>query len=281
MESIQELRKICQVTRSTIWKDFLNKFYYFVSIYFTWLLIKLKLSANNVTILSGICAILGGCLIATDNKSFIFLGLILFHIFAILDMCDGEVARYNKSSHINGQFLDWFMHFIYSIGFMGGLSFYVIYNFSGTLFIIISLIAFIIPLFDKIITSASWTAIIWTKLRRHNNPDKLVYIKKDPVLNNETNTLYKLISFFLYHLFSDHWAKLSLLCLSIIDLFLHILNIEFIDYRLIIVFYIGLIGPVYIFRRLQNILDHNNLSKAYNRIFVDNKEPKFPDDDFV
>ena len=288
METISELRLICQNSRTGVkddelglWKDFLNKFYYFISIYFTWILIRLRFTANGVTILSGIIAIIGGYLISLDNRILILLGFILFHIFAILDMCDGEVARYNKSSSINGQFLDWFMHFIYSFGFVGGLSLYVILKVDSVALIIIALISLAVSLFDKVITSATWTAIIWTKLRRFNNPNKLNFDEKKEYTLYSVNKIYKLVRFLFYHLFSDHWAKLSLLILSMIDLFIYLFAFNFIDYRFLAVLYLGLCGPIYIFRRVKNIIANNSLSKAYNRVFIYNEKPKFPDDDFV
>ena len=288
METISELRLICQNSRTGtkdnelgLWKDFLNKFYYFISIYFTWILIRLRFTANGVTILSGVIAIIGGYLISIDNRMLIIMGFILFHIFAILDMCDGEVARYNKSSSINGQFLDWFMHFIYSFGFMGGLSLYVILKVDSAALIIIALISLAVSLFDKIITSATWTAIIWTKLRRFNNPNKLNFDEKKKSTSHSINKINKLVRFLFYHLFSDHWAKLSLLILSMIDLFLYLFSFNFIDYRFLAVLYLGLCGPIYIFIRVKNIIAYNNLSKAYNRVFIYNEKPKFPDDDFV
>ena len=288
METISELRLICQNSRTGtkdnelgLWKDFLNKFYYFISIYFTWILIRLRFTANGVTILSGVIAIIGGYLISIDNRMLIIMGFILFHIFAILDMCDGEVARYNKSSSINGQFLDWFMHFIYSFGFMGGLSLYVILKVDSAALIIIALISLAVSLFDKIITSATWTAIIWTKLRRFNNPNKLNFDEKKKYTSHSINKINKLVRFLFYHLFSDHWAKLSLLILSMIDLFLYLFSFNFIDYRFLAVLYLGLCGPIYIFIRVKNIIAYNNLSKAYNRVFIYNEKPKFPDDDFV
>ena len=112
MESIKELREICQSTRPSIFNDPLSKFYYQVSIYFTWLCIVLRMSANQVTILSGAIAILGGLLIASESIFITLIGAMCFHLFAILDMSDGEVARYRGEGGVEGHYLDWFMHFI-------------------------------------------------------------------------------------------------------------------------------------------------------------------------
>ena len=112
MESIPELRQICQSTRPSIFKDFLSKWYYKVAIYFTWICLKCRMSANQVTVLSGAVAMLGGVLLASSNSFLMFCGVICFHLFAILDMSDGEVARYRQQGGVAGHYLDWYMHFI-------------------------------------------------------------------------------------------------------------------------------------------------------------------------
>ena len=83
MKSIKELRQICQSTRPTIWSDFQNKFYYKVSIYFSYILIYLGLSANKVTLISGITSIVGGILIISDNKL-----ITLVWVFVFSFICD-------------------------------------------------------------------------------------------------------------------------------------------------------------------------------------------------
>ena len=64
MKSIDELRKICQNTRPSIWTDFQNKLYYKISIYFTYIFKILRLKANHVTLFSGFVSIIGGIFIS-------------------------------------------------------------------------------------------------------------------------------------------------------------------------------------------------------------------------
>ena len=102
MKSINELRSICQTTRPSIFTDFLSRFYYRTSIYFTYVFILIGLSANQVTLLSGLVACLGGLLLASSDSTVALFGVVCFHLFAILDMSDGEVARYRGKEAIAG-----------------------------------------------------------------------------------------------------------------------------------------------------------------------------------
>ena len=83
------------------------------------------MSANQVTILSGLIAILGGFLISFESIYITLIGGLCFHIFAILDMSDGEVARYRGQGGVEGHYLDWFMHFITPTALVMGLFFQV------------------------------------------------------------------------------------------------------------------------------------------------------------
>ena len=283
MESISELRKICQTTRPSIFKDFLNKFYYRFSIYFTWLCILLKLSANQVTIISVLFSILGGILISIGDKNLTIIGFVCFHIFAILDMSDGEVARYRNQGGMTGHFLDWYMHFITSLAMMLGLFLHSFDALGSGILISLGIISITVPIFDKIITSSGWTVIVWTRLRDIKNNVKPNIVKKDKVLKQKKNSNYffKLVKFIALHLLQDHWIKLSLLIISIIDLVFYNLGLVFFDYIFYTLIYIGIIGPIYIYIQIYKIMNSDRLLDGYNRLFISKEEPIFPDADFL
>ena len=285
MESISELRKICQSSRPSIFNDFLNRFYYRVSIYFTWVCIVFRLSANQVTIISVTFSIMGGVLIATGDKLYILIGFLFFHIFAILDMSDGEVARYRSEGGMTGHFLDWYMHFITSLSFMTGLMIHSFDNLNNNLLIVLAIISIAVPIFDKIITSSGWTVIAWTRLRDLKNnqvqikPEALS--KVDRIVTKKRNFFFKLIKFLALHFFQDHWIKLSMIILSFVDLILYIYGIQFFDYIFLTIIYIGIVGPIYISYRIYKIMTTGTLFDGYDRLFVSKEKPRFPDADFL
>jgi phosphatidylglycerophosphate synthase len=108
-ESIKELRKICQATRETdLHKMSPTERFVFrkVSIYFTKLFLKMKTSANQVTLISLLVVIAAGILLIPGNPKYWIAASLLLHLFLILDCCDGEVARYNKTASPEGMFWD-------------------------------------------------------------------------------------------------------------------------------------------------------------------------------
>ena len=105
MKSIKELRTICQDSKikskdklGFSYDDLKSKFLLFCSIYFTWIFLRLRVSGNQVTIISGIVVIFS-CICLTSQSLLINLlaGLLLI-LFDILDFSDGEVSRYNKTN---------------------------------------------------------------------------------------------------------------------------------------------------------------------------------------
>lgn len=107
--------KLADVKRKSLRDDhFFNKrnhwFSSIFSIYFTFFFLKLKLNANQVTLIffvTGLSSIF--CFYNTDLFSLI-MGYILFRLHIIFDMCDGEVARFNKSQNMNAKYWDSLIH---------------------------------------------------------------------------------------------------------------------------------------------------------------------------
>lgn len=285
MESISELRKICQSTRPSIFEDFLSKWYYKVAIYFTWVCLKCRMSANQVTVLSGIVSILGAIFLISNNSFIVLLGVICFHLFAILDMSDGEVARYRKQGGVAGHYLDWYMHFISSTSLMVGLFIASIGSVNSPFLILIGVMAVITPILDKSVMTAGWTVISWTKLRDKKNKKEdschdLKEVKLDEKRLMRPKWFRRLIFIFLVP-FQDHWAPLALLILAVVDLLLEFAGIRFFDFRLWWLLYVGIIGPLYIYFRVRRMVLTPILLDGYNRLNCSSRDIKLPEDDFL
>ncbi|MFA5173564.1 MAG: CDP-alcohol phosphatidyltransferase family protein [Candidatus Pacearchaeota archaeon] len=149
METIEELRKICQPEKvlnrgdeSWYSKYFVRKF----SIYLTYFFIKLKISANQITYLGFIFFIIGSVFLATSLKWLVLFGALFFHIFSILDSVDGELARYYKKKSILGAYLEKMSHsIIIPVMFLSlGINSYLISeNISYLFFSISAMLAFL------------------------------------------------------------------------------------------------------------------------------------------
>lgn len=101
MESIKELRKICQKKGGA---DYYIRSY---SIYLTKLFLYTKLTPNQITILWIFIGLIGTSLFFIGNYLYNVIAGLLIFLALSLDFVDGEVARYRKKQSWYGEFLDW------------------------------------------------------------------------------------------------------------------------------------------------------------------------------
>jgi 1L-myo-inositol 1-phosphate cytidylyltransferase / CDP-L-myo-inositol myo-inositolphosphotransferase len=71
-----------------------------------YLLCKLPVTPNQVTLGAAVVGLAGCLLIATGRPGFIVLGLLLAHLQSVLDGCDGELARVRYQMTDIGEWLD-------------------------------------------------------------------------------------------------------------------------------------------------------------------------------
>ena len=108
-ESIKELRKICQESRyenegGMPW--FERIFFRRISIYFTKLLLKMGISANQATLISFFIGIIGGSFFVFGDPKYWVVGALLLYPCMVFDRVDGEIARYNNSASAAGEYWD-------------------------------------------------------------------------------------------------------------------------------------------------------------------------------
>jgi len=284
MESIAELRKICQSTRPSIFGDFLSRWYYKVSIYFTWCCLQLRMSANQVTVLSGLVAIFGGSLLASDNRWLVLLGVICFHLFAILDMSDGEVARYRNQGGVSGHYLDWYMHFISSTALMIGLFLASLESLEASWMVAIGLLAVITPILDKSVMTAGWTVICWTRLRdvQKSVQGPCGELEEEMSADSPQRPLWvRRLVFIMLSPLQERWVSVALLLLALVDLLSEMSGLHFIDYRLLCLLYVGFLGPFYLYLRVRRMVLSPVLKDGYRRLNCPSRPIKLPEDDFL
>jgi phosphatidylglycerophosphate synthase len=122
-ENIQELRKICQFPRREIdtWhgRHVCRPF----SIYMTRVAILLGISANTVTLIFFIIGLLA-CFFFTRGTGLGFLaGALTLQFWYLVDMVDGEVARYRKETSATGSYFDKMGHYAVNASIFFGLGF--------------------------------------------------------------------------------------------------------------------------------------------------------------
>lgn len=140
MESIRQLREICQHTRDDKFfqSDWLDRnLLRRASIYLTRFFLKAGLSSNKVTLLSLLPAIVAGALLTLPQTGYWLLAWGLILIFEILDCCDGEIARYQKSATVVGEYNDIISYVCFSYPFLRVCMCFGIYQALGNTIIFV------------------------------------------------------------------------------------------------------------------------------------------------
>ncbi len=80
------------------------------SIYFTFLALRLGLSANLITVLQTMVGLVGAACLAFREDAIVVSGLFLLQLGFVLDNVDGEVARIRNQASLTGKYLDTIGH---------------------------------------------------------------------------------------------------------------------------------------------------------------------------
>jgi len=286
MIPINQIKKVCQNPATYSSAGFIDRIHLRMSIYFTWVFVNMGISANKITILSGILCLIGGVLLASESIILFFIGVLCFNFFPVLDCCDGHVARYNNNSTMYGRFLDWYMVFILDATMFVGLSIGVLsYNFSKLLFIC-SLFTVLTPLLIKSVLTGGWTAICWERLDVLSGK-KLPFLNDKAKAIDQSNELTKSntipwqnrIKTFINIIITASFSSLAPIVLFVLSLFQILINKYFmsnIDFRPYLIYYIGLIGPIYCLLLLRKRFVENSFEDGYTRLFDNPKLIQLP-----
>ncbi len=85
-----------------------------LSFLLTYVFINLGCSANFVSVLSGIVAVLACVLLAMPEMSLCIAGVVLMNLWLVLDCVDGNIARVTKTASRMGDFVDAAYGYIFS-----------------------------------------------------------------------------------------------------------------------------------------------------------------------
>lgn len=125
MESIAELRKICQATaqkdKSNVYMRYVCRF---LSIYMTRAILPTSITANQVSAAMIAAGFISCVFFLSASKALFGIGAVLLQIWYLLDCMDGEVARYRhyqatgsviidkRESSLTGLYYDMINHYI-------------------------------------------------------------------------------------------------------------------------------------------------------------------------
>ena len=181
---IKELREKCQ-PRPEIVQYWMSKYVYRkISIYFTWLFLKLRFSANFVTLLSLIPGIIGFIFLSTGDKHGYLIGSFMMGLFLLIDFCDGEVARYNNDNTMTGLFIELVCHYIVNFFIYFGLTIGLYRNYENNFILYLGFIGLLSVMLYKLKSVISWQVICVENLRLN----KRMYYR-NPDIEYKTNIL--------------------------------------------------------------------------------------------
>jgi len=125
MESIKELRKICQSSekRRMQFSDFRTPMCRAMSTYLTKIFLYTGLTANPITIVWWPMGIISAFIFATGDYWMGVLAALILSLSFLIDFVDGEVARYRKQSSLLGVYLDYMAHYTINPLVMLGIGF--------------------------------------------------------------------------------------------------------------------------------------------------------------
>ena len=138
---------------SSFWvRLWVRKFSYLI----TYICLKLKISANTVSVLSAVDAALGCILLCVNNRWSMLVGVVLINFWIVLDCVDGNIARMLKKDSRSGEFFDAVSGYVMCAFayFAVGVAAYHSSNLFGEfqyIFIILGALASITDLYSRLI----------------------------------------------------------------------------------------------------------------------------------
>ena len=156
------------------------------SIYFSWLFINCRLSANAVTglfFLTGLCST---AFFLNSDLVFVIIGYSLWRLHIIFDICDGEVARFTKKFSINGAYWDYMIHSIlYPLVYVS-ICFAMYEKFDDIKFLILALFGSIVVSQTLSVKNNYYRAMLFN----NEKLDKISSTKKTSLLGNRLISLF-------------------------------------------------------------------------------------------
>ena len=274
MIKYKDVKNKCSEGRFFSYDDWRDKLFVPPSIFLVWFFLNIGVSGNSVSILSGLFAILCGVLISYSDPLLILIGSFGYVIFYLLDYVDGGVARYNGKSGIGGQYVDWVMHVVVTVGITSGI-------FIGALqstgywiipFGIVCIVSSVLT-YDKY--SFAWFAIsmYYQQNKTKGKSEKIIKIKNEKL---KSNFFIKTIRGFSLLFFHENFTIITYPAMAIMNLYFF----EYIDFRVVIVLWGALIYFPFIIWDIIRISKSKVIDNMYNKTFIKKDLPDLPNDHF-
>ena len=278
MISYKEVKEKCVFGRFFPYDDWRDKVFVPPAIFLTWVFVNTGISANVVSLISGLFAVLGGIMLTSENNYIVLIGSFGYMIYYLLDYVDGGVARFNGNIGVGGQYIDWIMHVVSSISIFTGI-FIVAYNIEGDWIVPFGLLTLVSVSLNLDKYSFAWFSI---SMYFQQEQEKNFPYKPQPITISNINKprgkilkIFRKLSTFLFH---ENYVIFYLPLLTLLTLFI---PFTLIDFRVIIILFGGLINFPIVMIDIFRISKNSRIDNSYNKLFFESKKPNLPNDHFI
>ena len=276
MYTISEVKKRCKEGRFFPYSDWFDRIFVPPSIILVWICINLKISANFVSWISALFAIAAAILISNQNPINILIGTSLYLFYYLLDYVDGAVARFNKTSGVSGQYMDWIMHVISSVAIMCGIAIGAL-NSSGSWLIPFCILGVAASVLTYARHSMAWFSLIMEVQQRMSKNLNLNKIELNESISSKSNIFYELIRKIISKIYHEETLLFLLPILAILNLYV---SNTYIDFRVVLIIGAGTLYFTIMMVEINNLASRNKIQEAYNKLFIEKDKPNLPDDHF-
>ena len=274
--SVKEIKEISIRDRYFPYETWLDHIFSPLSPYIASVFIRLNISGNGVSWISGFTAIIGAILIATESPILILIGSFGYMLFYQLDYVDGAVARLNKKTGVGGQYIDFTMHVISHIAIISGLAFGAISQLGSTIYPF-AILALVASGLSHARHSTAWFAIVMEQQKRKAKGLNVLPDEPKWIEYKEPHIIYECIRKFTVLVFHEGHLIFILPFLAFTQLYVFT---EMIDFRVLLITIAALVYfPITVFEIIR-LTNRNGVDEAYWKLFDPKSTPSIPDDHF-
>jgi phosphatidylglycerophosphate synthase len=273
--TLKEVRQRCADGRYFPYDGWRDRLFTPAIPWVVWAFVRLGLTGNAVSLLSGAAAITGSCMMASRNPATVVVGSFGYMLFYFLDYADGGVARIRGQSGIGGQYVDWTMHTVSAVGVAAGLL-------AGAVTIVGP---WIIPFGVATVVAAALSldryALGWFAICMHRQQQQVLGKLGEPntitIQSEKSRPLLRVARSISTRVFHENYAIFLLPALAI---FQFLVAPQLFDFRVAVLVIGGTVYfPVVVFD-IWRIAKEGRVDDAYRRLFWTDGPPRLPEDHY-
>tara|TARA_Y100000996_G_scaffold415230_1_gene408835 strand:- start:12 stop:869 length:858 start_codon:yes stop_codon:yes gene_type:complete len=275
--SFKEFKKQNIEKRFFKYDGFHDKIFVSPALFVSWICIRLKISANQVSWFSAFVAVCGAILISSQNHLCVFIGSFTYLLWYFLDYVDGSIARNNNTQSIEGQYIDWLMNVIATVSITAGVAIGAILV-GGEWLIPFAILAILASVLSYDRNSMAWFSIVMEYQQEKTSSAKNFKKSYKARTNfSKINLTLKRVKKIIMLFFHENYMIFILPFLAFIQLmFLE----ELVDFRVILTILAGTLNFLVMVSLIHEVVKEKKASKAYNSLLIDDRRPNLPEDHF-